>query len=862
MEIVQIRDLHFSYPEEEKEVLRGVNLSLEEGKFYILCGRSGCGKSTLLRHMKSALAPKGRVAGSLCKGVAEREIGFVFQHPDNQIVTDKVWHELVFGMESLGLDQDTMHLRVAELAAYFGVEQWFDREVSQLSGGQKQLLNLAAVLTLRPRLLLLDEPMAWLDPMAAGEFLYTLYRIQREMGMTVLLSAHQLEEVISYGDELLFMEEGRIISQGSPGHIGEELRDRGADFYMMMPAPMRIYLRSGSRKECPCTIAQGREWLRQELGERQGESAAEAGKGTAGAGKDAAEVGKDIAGEKRASVPILRARNLWYRYPHSDRDVLCDTSIQVQRGEILGILGGNGSGKSTLLRMISGLLPEGRGTVQLRRGEKWISAEKGLPEGRIALLPQDVTSVFQEETLERDLGGDREEREKWIGRFHLESLLKRHPYDISGGEQQKAALVKILLRRPDIFLLDEPTKGMDAGDKRILGETLRELAAEGRTILMVSHDLEFAAAYAHRAGLFFRGRLEGLMPARDFFCRNHFYTTAVHRMCRDMIPWAVTVEDVVSVLSGTAGGGICQKMLETAAQDAGYSDERMEEDARASRYFGERMEVDVRASRYSGERPDAEAREAKSLDGSEITTESQKAPPGGRGMAGYIIGIFLLYPALLWVGMTFFHDRRYLLISLGMVIYALIPFFSFWEKSPPKVQKLVVLAVLAAIAVAGRCAFYMFPSVKPMAAVAIVAGISLGAEGGFLVGAMSMLTSNMMFGQGPWTPWQMLAMGLVGLFAGLLMHGRKFRKAGAWVQRISMALYGLLGVLCFYGGIMNPASLLMGAYEVNRQNLLAIYLSGLPMDLVHGGTTALLLLAAGIPMLKTLERMKKKYDLD
>ena len=837
-DIVRIRDLYFTYPGEKEEVLRGVSLTLEEGRFYILCGKSGCGKSTLLRHMKSALMPKGAVRGSLHKSVAEEEIGFVFQHPDHQIVTDQVWHELVFGMENLGLDQDAMHLRVAELASYFGIEGWFDREVSQLSGGQKQLLNLAAVLALRPRLLLLDEPMAWLDPMAAGEFLHTLCRIQREMGMTVLLSAHQLEEVISFGDELLFMEEGRIASRGGPERIGRELRDRGRDFYAAMPVPMRIYLQSGSRKKCPCTIAQGREWLRQELQEQGGDGIACGDKG-GGMG--------EMAGAVMPPSPVLKVRGLCFRYPGGGRDVLWDTSFQAEQGEVLAILGGNGSGKSTLLRVMSGLLPPGRGKVLLRRDGRWTDARKVSFQGRMALLPQDVTAIFQEETVDGELEGDREERRRWIERFHLDAILARHPYDISGGEQQKVAMVKILLKSPQIFLLDEPTKGMDAMDKRILGEALEALAREGKTIVMVSHDLEFAAAYARRAGLFFRGRLEGLLPVREFFCQNHFYTTAAQRMSRDSIPWAVTAEDVLAVLSGTTWDAGSSGRLGTAGD---------------GRNLDGRVETQDEESRDSVGSIEPQDEEIPYFEGAEPLGESHRPSLIRGGMASYIAGIFLLYPALLWLGIVFFHDRRYLLISLGMVTYALLPFFRIWEKRPPRVQKLVVVAVLAAIAVAGRCAFYMFPSVKPMAAVAIVAGISLGAESGFFVGAMSMLASNMMFGQGPWTPWQMLAMGLVGLFAGLFMHRQRFREATSGTRRISMALYGLAGVLCLYGGIMNPASLLMGSYEVNPQNLLAIYLSGLPMDLVHGGTTAALLLAAGVPMLKILERMKKKYDFE
>lgn len=835
MNIIQIEDLHFAYPEEEGDVLRGVNLRLEEGKFYILCGKSGCGKSTLLRHMKSALMPKGKRCGRLWKGVAEEEIGFVFQHPDNQIVTDKVWHELVFGMENLGYDQNTMNLRVAELASYFGMEHWFDKEVSQLSGGQKQLLNLAAVLTLRPKLLLLDEPMAWLDPMASTEFLHTLNRIQKELGMTVLLSAHQLEDVISYGDELLLMEEGQILLQGSTEKIGRKLRDRGEAFYMAMPVPMRIYLESGSEKACPCTIAEGREWLRGEMGERR-ESSGEKKKQTGWEKNQTFHIEdkENFLQKGRTANPVLRAKNLWYRYPGSDNDILCGTSFQVREGEILGILGGNGSGKSTLLKVMAGLLSAAQGKTQIQMGKQWVACEKGISTGEVAFLPQDVTTIFLEETVEQELTvpGKQKEKNRWIDIFELAPILKRHPYDISGGEKQKVAIVKLLLREGRLLLLDEPTNGMDAADKKRLGEVLQQLAKKGITIVMVSHDLEFTAAYAHRAGMFFRGKLEGLMPVRDFFVQNHFYTTAAHRMSRELIPEAVTVEDVLAVLAGE-NLRCLEQVKETGEQ-----------------------------RRESLEKIEKKQQEKKSDMFLEDFQESKHNQGKSKGMLLYLAGIFLLYPVLLWMGMNFFHDRRYLLISMGMVVYALLPFFCLWEKRPPRVQKLVVLSVLTAIAVTGRCAFYMLPSVKPMAAIAIVAGISMGAESGFFVGAMSMLVSNMMFGQGPWTPWQMLAMGLVGLFAGLLMHRDRFLRRSTGRKRICMAIYGMFSVICMYGGIMNPASLLMASYELNLQNLLAIYLSGLPMDLVHGGTTGALLLIAGIPILKKLDRMKKKYELE
>lgn len=218
--------------------------------------------------------------------------------------------------------------------------------------------------------------------------------------------------------------------------------------------------------------------------------------------------------------------------------------------------------------------------------------------------------------------------------------------------------------------------------------------------------------------------------------------------------------------------------------------------------------------------------------------------------------ILLLIPITIYIGITLFRDRKYLVISLVIAIYSMIPFFCVFEGRRPKARELLIISVLASIAVAGRAAFFMIPSFKPVAAVVIIAAVCFGAESGFLIGSISMLASNMLFGQGPWTPWQMFAMGIIGFLAGIF-----FQKGWLKARRISLCAFGFLATVFIYGGIMNPASLVMMSYAITWKNLLAIYMSGLPVDLVHASATVLFLWFASKPMIEKLERIKVKYGL-
>lgn len=557
MHLFDISHVSFTYAEEREKVLNDISMTIEEGGFYILCGRSGCGKSTLLQQFKSTLTPHGTREGLVqYKGeplervsvrVQSEEIGFVFQNPEDQIVTEKVWHELAFGLENLGYANREIHMRTAEMASYFGMESWFDKKVSELSGGQKQMLNLASVLVLHPKLLILDEPMAQLDTLASREFFHTLLRLHREMGMTILLSEHNLEEVFAYADKIFLMENGGILAEGTPEEIGPELLREKHDLFLSMPTPFRISAWCGESKDFPYTIASGRKWLKGYL-EKPGGGAKESEEAVS---LELLKSSQDLS-EKNA----VEIKNAWFRYGKEEPYILEELSLSVRKGEIFSLLGGNGTGKSTLLRCIAGFLPLIRGKIFLHGRHVKSCGKKELFHHFLGMLPQDPSVLFLKDTVLEDLMEvtGKDEAEQMSERLGFSALLGRHPYDLSGGERQKAALAKVLLLQPEILLLDEPTKSMDAYYKKEFGNFLRALKAEGKTILMVSHDIEFCAEYTDRAGLYFRGQVEAVSDRKTFFANHHFYTTAASRMAGEFFPEAVTAEEAAAKIASAADG--------------------------------------------------------------------------------------------------------------------------------------------------------------------------------------------------------------------------------------------------------------------------------------------------------------------
>ena len=539
-----IENLTFSYPtSKEKHSLEDICLDIAQGEFVVLCGRSGSGKSTLLRHLKTVLTPAGKRTGEVffkgvpLKDVSDRDqaakIGFVMQNPDDQIVTDKVWHELSFGLESLGCDQKTMRARVAEMACYFGIADWFHRDVATMSGGQKQLLNLASIMAMHPEVLILDEPTSQLDPIAASDFLNTVRKINTELGTTVIITEHRLEDIYPYADRAVVMEQGKIIADDIPAKVGQLLYEQNSPMFAAMPTPVRVYYGSGGTGISPLTVRQGRSWLSQSFPETPKFHAIPA--------PALPEATGEIA---------LSLKELWFRYERDSADILRGVSAQVPKGSLYAILGGNGAGKSTTLKAISGICKPYRGQVKVfgKPVEKYKNRE--LFQNCLAMLPQDPKSLFVKKTIQEDLEEmtrDKAEIEKMAQLCQITSLLESHPYDLSGGEQQRAALAKVLLTNPRLLLLDEPTKGIDSFIKETFAEILKDLQKQGITIVMVSHDVEFCARYADMVAMFFDGQVLTTDTPRRFFGGNSFYTTAAHRMSRHVFSMAVTAEDVIDL---------------------------------------------------------------------------------------------------------------------------------------------------------------------------------------------------------------------------------------------------------------------------------------------------------------------------
>ena len=546
----EIKNLSFSYPTAKgKESLHDVSLTIHKGEYVVLCGKSGSGKTTLLRHLKSVLAPHGKKSGEILfngtpmQQVSQRDqsakIGYVMQNPDDQIVTDKVWHELAFGLESLGVDQKTMRARVSEMACYFGIADWFHRDVANLSGGQKQLLNLASIMAMQPEVLILDEPTSQLDPIAASDFLNTVRKINMELGTTVIITEHRLEDIFPYADRAIVMDAGRVIADDTPRNIGKLLWEQKNDMFAAMPTPVRVFYGAGGEGDCPLTVREGRNWLSKAFTE---------------APKTVAFPADPM--EEDIEKPALSLKELWFRYEKDSPDILRGVSAEVPAGSLYAIVGGNGAGKSTTLKAICGICKPYRGSVKVfgKPINKYKSSE--LFGGCLAMLPQDPKSLFVKKTVREDLEEmtrDKALIDEIAATCQIESLLGSHPYDLSGGEQQRAALAKVLLTQPKLLLLDEPTKGIDSFFKETLAKTLCKLKEQGVTIVMVSHDVEFCARYADLVSMFFDGQILTTDTPRRFFGANSFYTTAANRMSRHVFRNAVTAEDVVLLYKKNKG---------------------------------------------------------------------------------------------------------------------------------------------------------------------------------------------------------------------------------------------------------------------------------------------------------------------
>lgn len=530
--IIELKQVSFYYPEGVTPALTQIDLAVPAGGFVLVCGPSGSGKSTLLKHMKSSQIPFGKGTGELLfkgkdletmeLGESARSIGFVGQNPDNQIVTDTVWHELAFGLENLGVPVEEIRKRTAETAQYFGMTEWFRQPVEALSGGQKQMLNLASVMVMQPEVLILDEPTAQMDPIGARRFFHTLKGLQQEIGTTIILSEQRLEEVMPLAQDLVYMEKGQIVAQGPVQESlkilanYEKIKNKPLAMETSFPVALRVYMKSREKEEetVPVSVGQGRQWL---------------------SGKRVVTSEHKETYEETETVITVQGVDFSYE---KGKKVLEHLDWQVKKGSIYGLLGGNGAGKTTLMKLICGILKPRRGKIKTN--------------GTVRYLVQNPLSIFTEITAEDELavccGRDPKAVEEMLEKMELTEFREQNPLDLSGGQQQRLALGKVLLTKPEILLLDEPTKGMDGGFKVKFGAMLGELKKHGITTVLVSHDMEFCAEYATYCGLMFDREIISFGPTREFFAENVYYTTAAARMTRGILKDCLVAEDIMAAL--------------------------------------------------------------------------------------------------------------------------------------------------------------------------------------------------------------------------------------------------------------------------------------------------------------------------
>lgn len=953
--IFDIDKFSFAYPDGNDEsgrtylpdALRDTELHVRQGEFVVILGRSGCGKTTLLRQLKPSVTPVGKKKGqiifdgkdicSLDDRMAASQIGFVWQDVNAQLVTDKVWHELAFGLESLGYDNGYVRRRVAEMGSFFGLGDIFHRKVMELSGGQKQLVNLASVMAMSPKVLVLDESTSQLDPIAANDFINSLVRINRELGTTIIMTEHRLEDVLPVCNRSVVMENGRIIYDGDVRGFAESVRSKRIDrgLYLSMPASVQIYmgLEKDSGKQLPLTVPDAREWLvdydrkfRENGGvpvvpEIQNRGADE---GVNGSENQADNAAVDKGDKKRGAVngqkdagcreehPVVCSLDeVSFRYERNTGDVLRQVSLDIYANEILMINGSNGCGKSTMLSLIANLYSPYSGKLHIAKNL------------RTGMLPQNPELLFTRRSVRDELidAKDRQQLAEIVRFCRLEELLDRHPYDLSGGEKQRLGLAKVLIADPDILLMDEPTKGLDNGFKMQLADMLRKLQKRGKTIVVVSHDIEFCAVAGDRVALLFDGEVAMVGDVRSYMSDNNFFTTAASRISRNILDGAVTVREVLAAygadmdVTGVAGGGndsnqgteneslrIANQGTAEMSEAAGISDDKLADiilnkDRKVENLsiwqivtiavttviiifgFWNTMSVSDLSGLVQQMTVTAEGRKYLVLYGvmiaailgllvairpitqkrnEDIVMDSAGHGFGKRTVVS-IVAVLVLIPATIWFGVARLGDKKYFFISLLVLLEAMLPFFVSFEDRKPKVRDIVTLAVMCALAVTGRTAFFMLPNFTPVMAIVIIAGVAFGCEGGFITGAMTMFVSNFIMGQGPWTPWQMFAMGLVGFLAGLFFAGSSVRTRN--MTKLGLCIFGALICIVVYGGIMNPASVIMWQPNVNFSMIMASYVTGFPFDLAQATATVIALWLVARPFLEKLDRVRIKFGV-
>lgn len=504
MELVCGKNIQFRFEKDGENILDIKDFSLKQGDIGLLFGPSGCGKTTFLQQLVDNLGRNGIMKGEIIN--RSLQTGYVWQNIENQIVTDRFEHEIVFGMENQGARQQEMEKHLAELVTFFGMERFLERDTMDLSGGEKQIMNIMSALAMDPDFLILDEPTSQLDPVSSRKLYEFLKELNEEFGITLLIAEQRLDEACTIADSFYMMENGTISVWGSREEIWQSLKT--SPYLSYFPGYIQLYQRKTQEEYIPrFDKKKARQWFADHYEK-----------------KDVVPIQEKSESERK----LWLARGVWFSYEKKGKDVLSEVSFEVSAGKTTTILGGNGCGKSTLLSVLTRTEKAYHGQIN-----------RSL---RFSYLPQRVMDLFLNEQIQDYLMDPAVQQ--LAAKLGLVKDGTFYINDLSGGEVQRLGLAYVLAQDGDIYYLDEPTKGLDPVCKKALAEILADLKKAGKTVVIVSHDMEFTAAHSDEVGLMFKGRMAAWESSHEFFKNNHFYTTTMNRIARGVSKDIVLVEDV------------------------------------------------------------------------------------------------------------------------------------------------------------------------------------------------------------------------------------------------------------------------------------------------------------------------------
>lgn len=486
MAVFKTENLTFSYPKSDKKAVDNINIEIEKGELVLLMGESGSGKSTLLRLLKTELSPFGKITGNIlsnCKSVA-----FVQQNPDTSFVSETVRGELAFSLENRNMTDSEIAVRIGEISSFFNINDILDCRLSCLSGGEKAIVSIASAMIDDADVLILDEPFAQLDPKAVLSVSSMLKRINTELGVTVIMASHSSAEVIDFCDRLIVLKGGMCICNTS---VREAVKDNSLlDFF---PAFTGLF------DERPLTVKEAIP-----LSEKFRE--------------------KPLTSESETE-PTVVLKNITFAYGKKEPDILSRLSYTAYKGKINSVIGSNGSGKTTLLKVIGGIKKAYSGKVKAT--------------GKVCYMPQNVRCLFTKDTVGEEISPATAEK------LGIADCINQHPFDLSGGQAQKLAFGILLEQNADVFLLDEPSKAFDAQSKKSLAEILKGLCSQGKTVIMVSHDIEFVGEVSDYVSFLSDGIISSAGGRREVLSSLKFYTTQIRRITAWNLDFAVSAEDLI-----------------------------------------------------------------------------------------------------------------------------------------------------------------------------------------------------------------------------------------------------------------------------------------------------------------------------